>query len=69
MIGPLAAQRRRRTTRIPDLAVVDADYRGPPRREQLPTTPSVFRLVLEVTSSNYKNDLRNKVSDAEAKSR
>ncbi|HBF85505.1 MAG TPA: hypothetical protein DD420_37970, partial [Streptomyces sp.] len=30
--------------------------------------PAVFRLVLEVTSGNYKNDLRNKVSAyAEAK--
>ncbi|MER6997571.1 Uma2 family endonuclease [Streptomyces sp. NPDC000410] len=45
---------------IPDLAVVDADF-----REHLIEfkccDPAIFRLVLEVTSSNYKNDLRNKV--------
>ena len=52
---------------IPDLAVVDADF-----DEHLIGNncydPAVFRLVLEVTSSNYKSDLRNKVATyAEAK--
>ncbi|SFX89779.1 Uma2 family endonuclease [Streptomyces atratus] len=46
---------------IPDLAVVDADL-----DEHLVDNncydPAVFRLVLEVTSSNYNNDLRNKVA-------
>ncbi|ATW49145.1 Uma2 family endonuclease [Streptomyces peucetius] len=46
---------------IPDLAVVDADA-----DEHLIEfncyDPRVFRLVLEVTSSNYRNDLRNKVT-------
>ncbi|MGW4030558.1 Uma2 family endonuclease [Streptomyces sp. NPDC004838] len=46
---------------IPDLAVVDADY-----REHLMESncydPSVFRLVLEVTSGNYQADLRHKVA-------
>ncbi|MET9108315.1 Uma2 family endonuclease [Streptomyces zhihengii] len=45
---------------IPDLAVVDADL-----DEHLIEfncyDPAAFRLVLEVTSSNYRNDLRNKV--------
>ncbi|WP_328399231.1 Uma2 family endonuclease [Streptomyces sp. NBC_00390] len=45
---------------IPDLAIVDADA-----DEHLIEfncyDPAVFRLVLEVTSSNYRNDLRNKV--------
>ena len=52
---------------IPDLAIVDADC-----DDHLITNncydPAVFRLVLEVTSSNYNNDLRNKVAAyAEAK--
>jgi Uma2 family endonuclease len=52
---------------IPDLAVVDADL-----DEHLVGNncydPAVFRLVLEVTSSNYNNDMRNKVASyAEAK--
>ncbi|MGW1180411.1 Uma2 family endonuclease [Streptomyces drozdowiczii] len=52
---------------IPDLALVDADY-----AEHLIKNnsydPAVFRLVLEVTSSNYASDLRYKVSAyAEAK--
>ncbi|MGW6457785.1 Uma2 family endonuclease [Streptomyces sp. NPDC055078] len=46
---------------IPDLAVVDADY-----KEHLAEyncyDPAVFRLVLEVTSSNYQSDLRHKVA-------
>lgn len=45
---------------VPDLALVDADF-----EEHLVEfncyEPAVFRLVLEVTSSNYRNDLRNKV--------
>ncbi|MFJ3879864.1 Uma2 family endonuclease [Streptomyces sp. NPDC090077] len=46
---------------IPDLAVVDGDV-----KEHLVEhncyDPAVFRLVLEVTSSNYNTDLRSKVS-------
>ncbi|QHC25685.1 Uma2 family endonuclease [Streptomyces sp. GS7] len=46
---------------VPDLAVVDADY-----REHLIAhnsyDPAVFRLVVEVTSSNYGNDLKKKVA-------
>lgn len=45
---------------IPDLALVDADYRDHPA-ENAAYDPSVFRLVLEVTSGNYQNDLRIKV--------
>ncbi|MEW2523523.1 Uma2 family endonuclease [Streptomyces sp. NPDC047071] len=52
---------------IPDLAVVDADY-GDHYIESNCYDPTVFRLVLEVTSSNYQTDLRTKVSAyAEAK--
>ncbi|MFH9618731.1 Uma2 family endonuclease [Streptomyces pratensis] len=52
---------------IPDLAVVDADFDGH-LIENNCYDPAVFRLVLEVTSGNYKSDLRNKVSAyAEAK--
>lgn len=52
---------------IPDLAVVDADI-----HEHLIENncydPMSFRLVLEVTSGNFNNDLRNKVTAyAEAK--
>ncbi|MET9553377.1 Uma2 family endonuclease [Streptomyces sp. NPDC006645] len=52
---------------IPDLALVDADF-----EEHLIEyncyAPAVFRLVLEVTSNNYQQDLRNKVTAyAEAK--
>ncbi|MGZ2359077.1 Uma2 family endonuclease [Streptomyces sp. 372A] len=52
---------------IPDLALVDADF-----DEHLIKNnsydPAVFRLVLEVTSSNYAGDLRHKVTAyAEAK--
>ncbi|GGJ20648.1 Uma2 family endonuclease [Streptomyces brasiliensis] len=46
---------------IPDLSVIDADY-----REHLVENncyaPVCFRLVLEVTSSNYRTDLRDKVT-------
>ncbi|MFE1292021.1 Uma2 family endonuclease [Streptomyces sp. NPDC058751] len=46
---------------VPDLALVDADF-----REHLVENncydPVCFRLVLEVTSSNYQSDLRTKVS-------
>lgn len=46
---------------IPDLAVIDADF-----EEHLVENncydPVAFRLVLEVTSSNYQNDLRAKVA-------
>lgn len=52
---------------IPDLALVDADY-GEHLIENNSYDPAVFRLVLEVTSSNYNSDLRHKVSAyAEAK--
>ncbi|AXE79385.1 Uma2 family endonuclease [Streptomyces atratus] len=52
---------------IPDLAVVDADL-DEHLVENNCYDPAVFRLVLEVTSSNYNNDLRNKVvAYAEAK--
>ncbi|MYS38750.1 Uma2 family endonuclease [Streptomyces sp. KhCrAH-43] len=52
---------------VPDLALVDADF-----DEHLIKNnsydPAVFRLVLEVTSSNYNSDLRHKVAAyAEAK--
>ncbi|MEU2247014.1 Uma2 family endonuclease [Streptomyces sp. NPDC019224] len=52
---------------VPDLALVDADF-----DEHLIKNnsydPAVFRLVLEVTSSNYTSDLRHKVAAyAEAK--
>ncbi|WP_405715464.1 MULTISPECIES: Uma2 family endonuclease [unclassified Streptomyces] len=46
---------------IPDLAVVDADL-DEHLVENNCYDPAVFRLVLEVTSSNYNNDLRNKVA-------
>ncbi|MFF8913695.1 Uma2 family endonuclease [Streptomyces sp. NPDC015032] len=52
---------------IPDLAIVDADLDEHPAGNNC-YDPAVFRLVLEVTSSNYNNDLRNKVAAyAEAK--
>ncbi|MFB6778899.1 Uma2 family endonuclease [Streptomyces sp. NPDC056352] len=52
---------------IPDLSVVDADL-DEHVIENNCYDPAVFRLVLEVTSSNYNNDLRNKVTAyAEAK--
>ncbi|MFJ5797355.1 Uma2 family endonuclease [Streptomyces decoyicus] len=46
---------------VPDLAVVDADYRDHLAEEGC-YDPVVFRLVLEVTSSNYGNDLKKKVA-------
>ncbi|MDJ0465948.1 Uma2 family endonuclease [Streptomyces sp. H27-C3] len=45
---------------IPDLAIVDADI-DDHMVEDGGADPACFRLVLEVTSSNYNNDLRNKV--------
>ncbi|SNX63545.1 Uma2 family endonuclease [Streptomyces sp. TLI_55] len=45
---------------IPDLSVVDADYRDQ-YVENNCYDPVCFRLVLEVTSSNYRTDLRDKV--------
>ncbi|MFJ5551991.1 Uma2 family endonuclease [Streptomyces sp. NPDC093225] len=45
---------------IPDLCIVDADADAY-LIENNCYAPSVFRLVLEVTSSNYQNDLRGKV--------
>jgi Uma2 family endonuclease len=45
---------------IPDLAVVDGDYRD----HRLPYgcyAPSIFRLVAEVTSSNWQDDTESKV--------
>lgn len=46
---------------IPDLAVVDADFEEH-YIENNCYDPCSFRLVLEVTSSNYQQDLRNKVA-------
>ncbi|MFE3719294.1 Uma2 family endonuclease [Streptomyces cyaneofuscatus] len=46
---------------IPDLAIVDADFDEHPRENNC-YDPACFRLVLEVTSGNYQNDLRNKVT-------
>lgn len=46
---------------IPDLAIVDADL-DEHLIENNCYDPAVFRLVLEVTSSNYNSDLRNKVA-------
>ncbi|MEU6921007.1 MULTISPECIES: Uma2 family endonuclease [unclassified Streptomyces] len=46
---------------IPDLSIVDADL-DDHLVENNCYDPAVFRLVLEVTSSNYNNDLRNKVA-------
>lgn len=52
---------------IPDLALVDADFDERPIEYNC-YDPAVFRLVLEVTSSNYNSDLRHKVAAyAEAK--
>ncbi|MGK4579848.1 Uma2 family endonuclease [Kitasatospora sp. HPMI-4] len=44
---------------IPDLAVVDADFRDH-RVEHNCYDPAIFRLVLEVTSSNLSDDLKKK---------
>ncbi|GLF97236.1 Uma2 family endonuclease [Streptomyces yaizuensis] len=46
---------------IPDLAVVDADADAHHIKANC-YDPAVFRLVLEVTSSNYHTDLRQKVN-------
>ncbi|MEV8122936.1 Uma2 family endonuclease [Streptomyces sp. NPDC085944] len=46
---------------IPDLAVVDADFRDR-LIENNCYDPVCFRLVLEVTSSNWRNDLKTKVT-------
>jgi Uma2 family endonuclease len=46
---------------IPDLAVVDADFEAH-HVENNCYAPLPFRLVLEVTSSNYQMDLRAKVT-------
>ncbi|MEU2070227.1 Uma2 family endonuclease [Streptomyces anulatus] len=46
---------------IPDLAIVDADF-DEHLIENNSYDPACFRLVLEVTSGNYQNDLRNKVT-------
>ncbi|MGW5210704.1 Uma2 family endonuclease [Streptomyces sp. NPDC004051] len=52
---------------VPDLSLVDADYEDH-YVENNCYDPICFRLVLEVTSSNYRADLRAKVSAyAEAK--
>ncbi|MFI2505499.1 Uma2 family endonuclease [Streptomyces sp. NPDC018972] len=52
---------------IPDLAIVDADV-DDHLVENNSYDPVCFRLVLEVTSRNWKNDLRTKVAAyAEAK--
>ncbi|PCG81685.1 hypothetical protein CIB93_33960 [Streptomyces sp. WZ.A104] len=45
---------------IPDLAIVDADL-DEHLIENNCYDPACFRLVLEVTSGNYQNDLRHKV--------
>ncbi|GES30326.1 Uma2 family endonuclease [Streptomyces angustmyceticus] len=46
---------------VPDLAVVDADYRDHLLSDNC-YDPAVFRMVLEVTSSNYATDLKKKVA-------
>ncbi|WRY96139.1 Uma2 family endonuclease [Streptomyces sp. NBC_00481] len=45
---------------VPDLSVVDADYKDA-RVEKNCYAPHVFRLVLEVTSTNWSNDTAIKV--------
>lgn len=45
---------------IPDLSIVDADFRDA-RVEKNCFAPHVFRMVLEVTSSNWADDLGPKV--------
>jgi Uma2 family endonuclease len=45
---------------VPDLSVVDADY-ADHLIEHNCYDPAIFRMVLEVTSSNYGNDLKKKV--------
>jgi Uma2 family endonuclease len=46
---------------IPDLSVVDDDYRDH-LVENSCYDPACFRLVMEVTTSNWKTDLRTKVA-------
>ncbi|MFF1687620.1 MULTISPECIES: Uma2 family endonuclease [unclassified Streptomyces] len=46
---------------IPDLAIVEADFESH-LIENNCYDPIAFRLVLEVTSSNYRTDLRTKVA-------
>jgi Uma2 family endonuclease len=46
---------------VPDLAVVDADF-AEHLIEHNCYDPAVFRMVLEVTSSNYGNELKKKVA-------
>ncbi|WP_225099654.1 Uma2 family endonuclease [Streptomyces sp. CoH27] len=46
---------------IPDLSVVDDDYRDH-LVENSCYDPACFRLVMEVTSSNWRTDLRDKVT-------
>ncbi|UZJ29783.1 Uma2 family endonuclease [Streptomyces endophytica] len=46
---------------VPDLSVVDADFQDHVV-EYGCCDPAVFRMVLEVTSGNYANDLRTKVA-------
>ncbi|GHH07523.1 Uma2 family endonuclease [Streptomyces rubradiris] len=46
---------------IPDLSVVDDDYRDH-LVENICYDPVCFRLVMEVTSSNWRTDLRDKVA-------
>ncbi|WP_308295812.1 Uma2 family endonuclease [Streptomyces sp. ISL-96] len=45
---------------VPDLSIVDADYKDALVAKNC-YAPNVFRLVLEVTSSNWGNDLVTKV--------
>ncbi|AXE88132.1 Uma2 family endonuclease [Streptomyces sp. Go-475] len=52
---------------VPDLSIVDADFEDH-HVENNAYDPVCFRLVLEVTSTNWKNDLKTKVAAyAEAK--
>ncbi|WP_035804763.1 Uma2 family endonuclease [Kitasatospora mediocidica] len=44
---------------IPDLALVDADFEDHPGKLNC-YDPAVFRLVVEVTSSNHQTDLKTK---------
>ncbi|MFI1199264.1 Uma2 family endonuclease [Streptomyces sp. BHT-5-2] len=46
---------------VPDLSVVDIDVRDHVVKYEC-CDPAVFRMVLEITSGNYTNDLRTKVA-------
>ncbi|MFE1773425.1 Uma2 family endonuclease [Streptomyces sp. NPDC059008] len=46
---------------IPDLSVVDADFQDHVIQFEC-VDPASFRMVLEITSGNYANDLRKKVA-------